>query len=375
MSNGREEYIKAHKLKNTDKTLKFFYDETNNARTVTLKSAKLNIDVNDIFALGGVVIEQNKQIRGWAELRRGLFIQDNAKEVKLKHLAKGEFNKVILSKKIGQLFDFLIDNNYLIHYSVIDLLHWSILDIIESLQGHKSFYYINSCHQEIKSELHYAATKNLPEFLKIFNKYSYPNIADEQVSNFLSDILTYVENVVPEDRNLATTYLKKTLKAAINLDGIELMFLKGNKDSILIDDFIVYFINNVRLFKNSSHYFDQEPQIESYIENYKLLDKHNVNYAFVDSKSEIGIQLSDVVIGIIGKYFSFITKHTFNELIQFKKGFSAEQLTNLNKFKSILLNSNEFSSAFLHHLLTAENIIKSKAFLCDDEVPEFFYKS
>ena len=84
-----------------------------------------------------------------------------------------------------------------------------------------------------------------------------------------------------------------------------------------------------------------------------------------------GVQISDVIAGIVGKHFGFIGEHSLPVLRDKKRNFSQVQLRNLSLLRTIIDRSNEFSEALFHSVAPLETMFKNNAFLHDQIVPVF----
>jgi Protein of unknown function (DUF3800) len=80
---------------------------------------------------------------------------------------------------------------------------------------------------------------------------------------------------------------------------------------VLIDEFSAFYVKRIYLFKNSTH-VQSEKTIENRLNAETFLDGGLPlrNYRFVDSKSEPGVQIADVVAGLLGKCFTFANRGT-----------------------------------------------------------------
>ncbi|HAW93641.1 MAG: hypothetical protein CML22_14215 [Rheinheimera sp.] len=317
-------------LRNWDEKIQLYYDETNNIRRLTLTEVGLNASISP-FVIAGIAIRNGGLPESSEEtLRHLLSIQKSAKEIKYKHLAGSSYEDALGSEKVSVLLSWLLDNNIYIHYSILDILYWSILDIIESLMPGDPLR-IAAFHHELKSELYYFVRQNPSEFLRLLVSYAYPNIERSQVSSFLDEISNFLDDQEVEDRSLATTILKQTISQASRYTGLELQFLHDNEPGELIGDFSVHFLHCTYLFKNASHTFDKETYVEKILANLELRDGANkLNYKFIDSKESLGVQISDVIAGLIGRHFGFISEHTLPVLREKKENFSQVQLHNLS---------------------------------------------
>jgi len=367
--------LRAHMppLRNWDQPIQLYYDETNNVRRLSFSELGLNVPDNKTFVIGGITLKPGVEITEWAQLRKQLNMQSNAPEIKFEHVAKGDFEDILRSRKLASFLQWLLDQNIMIHYSALDTLYWSILDIIESLMPDERID-IDNCHMELKTELHHAVLQNLTGFLALLHGFSYPNVLRNQVRSFLEAVLNFVKTHVPQDRNAATQYLKQTLKYATRLPGLELTFLHDNTSGELIKDFSAHFMQPIYVFKNASHVFDRETYIEKALADVEIREgARRLTYRFADSKSEMGIQLSDVVTGLVGRYFTYLQDHSLKELMQRKAGLTDIQRLNLEKLRLLIDRSDAFSDGLFHKLTPLDTVFKNIAFLHEQETYDFMW--
>jgi hypothetical protein len=114
--------IRAHGIKRADDKFAFFYDETNNIRKLTLTADGTNVPERKNFVLGGVVLEEGQVLPDIASLRTALGMQNNAPEIKFKHVANGDFEAVLASRKMAQFLAWLTERQIAIHYSSINIV-------------------------------------------------------------------------------------------------------------------------------------------------------------------------------------------------------------------------------------------------------------
>ncbi|WP_267400519.1 DUF3800 domain-containing protein [Pseudomonas sp. GM_Psu_2] len=364
--------------KNQDTHFQLFYDETNNFRKFRLDEDGLN-EPNHPFVLGGIALKTGVKIEGWRDLRKALGIQDNAPEVKLKHLAKGEkdcdrYEFTLAQSEVSTLLQWLIDQEMMIHHSALDPLYFSILDIIESLQAEHSFD-INAIHQELKGELHFAVLQDTPKFLGLMHRYGFPNVQREDVRDFLVDVESFVLSHLPSNRNGATFLLKHTLRKAARCRDLELVFLHDNAAGELVEGLGNWFMHPIYTFKNAVHVFDEETEIQKYLKVFEIRDgDRRLDYSFIKSPLEIGVQLSDVIAGIFGRYFRYLNSHSMTELARRRSSFTAIQVENLGRLRTLVERSISFSGGLFFRLMPADTLMKNAAFLHDEEIPPFMWE-
>jgi hypothetical protein len=338
--------------------LRMFYDETNNIRRLKLTDGAVNVPDLRPFVIGGVCHLADTALPNADELRRLLGLQPSTSELKLKHLGKGDFPSLLGSTRLGAYLTMLLDRGLLVHFSVTDPLYWSLVDIVDSILVDKRIG-VSELHTVIKTGLYDAAMKSIDDFLILLNRYSYPDIPHEDVSDFLQALSSLVEHHVPYDHDPGTMLIKRLLRQAARLPNVDLPFLSGNRPGTLIDGFSDFFLSRAYTFSHAQHVFDCEPEVERALDGVRLLDgEHEINYRFADSGGEVGIQLSDVFAGLVGHLFSYSKARTQRELKMEKTAFSVTQRRNLDIIKQLIDGSDEVSDGLFHCVLPISEQIK-----------------
>ncbi|MCF6255951.1 MAG: hypothetical protein L3J98_13895 [Gammaproteobacteria bacterium] len=112
----------------------FYYDETNNIRKFYVREFDFNSAFTENFVLGGLVHEGSAP--DVQPLMDSFKLQRSVKEVKFKHIAKGDFLDCLKSQKLNLFLSFIKSSKLYIHYSIINILYWSIVDIVDSAVAH-----------------------------------------------------------------------------------------------------------------------------------------------------------------------------------------------------------------------------------------------
>lgn len=356
-------------LHGANENLTIYYDETNNIRKLLLKENGFNVTKHDNFVLGGIVLKAEQDIGDINELRDILRIQKTAPEIKFDLVAKGNFERVLDSRKLGQALTWLLNKNIGIHYSNINILNWSILDIIESIIADDEFYYYLPAHRAIKNELYRIVIKDLPTFLGILRRYHYPNIDRSKTREFLYEVEQFIQRYWPGNVFQATTLLDELIRKAQSLP--ELSFLVDETPYQLIGSFEHFFLNRICTFKNSTHIFDEEYEIQKAVEKFRIVDSdREISFSFVDSKAVAGIQLSDIVVGFLGKYFTFIEQTPLKALLRIRGNLTRIQASNLELVSQLITISDRISKSLLHRVTTLDSDWKSDTFLHGRKPPQ-----
>ncbi len=97
------------------------------------------------------------------------------------------------------------------------------------------------------------------------------------------------------------------------------------------------------LFKNSYHVFDHEYSIEEEFNELNILVGNRTfdGYRFEDSKNNRLIQVSDVFVGLTGRYFTFLNDVELERIDDVVNEMTFEQLTNLKLLNSLVDKSHK----------------------------------
>lgn len=362
INEARDLEIEMHNLTGVDEKYQFYYDETNNIRKLWVRDdGDLNIQLHELdkdFVLGGLVCNTGIDLHDeFVKLKEDLHLDKNSTEIKFKHIAKGDFLKCLTSKKLNKVFGWLNENKLNIHYSNINVLYWSIVDIIDSLlQCDTNFNYEGNF--KYKTILYEVIKLCKAEFIQILYKYKYPNISRDQTNNFLYDLITLISNLKGASCCEDVQILKEWINNMMPVD--ELVFCHDNKNNILIDSFTNFYIRPIKMFKYSSHIFDDEVKVFEELKHIELcdIDVPLNNYVCCKSNTDFMIQLSDIVVGIIGKFFEYLNKYELDKFYIDIESLNNTQLLNLRILLNILVQSESFNKAFIHSIVPLTHIIK-----------------
>lgn len=346
-------------IKNIENEYSFYYDESNNFRKLILKEQGLNT-IPSHFSLGGIVKKKDKEVDPKV-LLEGLNIQKSSTEIKSNQIFKGEFPLILKSRNLKTLLKNILDSDYLIHISIIDPFYYSIVDIIDSVLLENSDLII--AQWEIKDFV-YLTLKNEEGLELDLYKLNYPNIKNEDLDKFkflISNLLikSYKNCKNPQARAFYKAFTDKFRQSK------SLEFIQDNKDNVLIESLYHAYSHNTLLYKNSSHIFDIEKQIEPEFSKFKNFGENvqTDNYCFVDSKDLIELQVSDVIAGLFAKYHVFIDSHDGEELKKIKSDLTGDQKECLDLITKLINKSDNESSGLLYKVISIGEQIKNDFFI------------
>ena len=328
----------------------FYYDESNNIRKLWLNTNDFNAPIDSDFVLGGVMYFGDTPSADIAVLKKELRLQKSANEIKFKHISRAKnFLECLNEDKVLRFLQWLDDSDLYIHYSNVNNLYFAIVDIIDSIEepGYIPFVF------QMKNELYKLVHTHYDDFYKLLIKSNYPNIDVKNIAPFYEHILDYIDSdysEIPFDLEV----LRQGLKAARKQS--ELAFLQGNPEKTILDNYSSFYIRPIGVFPFSKHIFDNEYKIEEVFEKYEFYngDSKVENYCFANSKSNPYIQISDCVVGLLGKYYTYINSLNLLQAQHLFKTISEKQLNALRLFAKLIIKSETIIKLLLNSVESIE---------------------
>ncbi|MEA9822442.1 hypothetical protein VDF98_03275 [Xanthomonas campestris pv. raphani] len=350
-----------------DEEYVFFYDETNNVRKFWITDDGLNQKPTN-FVLAGLVHKKSTPITGIEGLISSLHIQKSATEIKFNQLATGSYLGVLNSKRIQTLLGWLNDKEIFIHYSKLNLLYWSLVDIIDSVWDEPGLREYMPYVMHIKGELFNLANADLGKLVPLLKKYRFPNVKRAEIKVFMLELVAHLDSVAKKPLTDISELVLMMIRKASNLE--EPPFIIDNEDDILIEDFHGNFLRSLYIYPTSTHIFDQESEVQQDLANTQVRFKDKfVDYSFVDSQDRIEVQLSDGICGLLGSHFNFLEENTFEELIKIKENLNPRQKTTLYLLQQLIDKSNSQSNGFMHRISPVDSDYKNDFFLHNCPLP------
>ncbi len=365
----RDAHIEMYGLSKADEVYTFYHDETNNIKKLRLDARGLNVAEPAIFVLGGVVHDGAPRPLDIQPLRDAMRIQKSADEIKLKHVAKGELLDLLKSDKLTTFLKWISDSDLVVHYHALDPLYWSLVDIMDSILYRLGERRLIEIHAELKADLATLLRANLPATTSMFFRYNYPDLAPENRKLFLDELLGMLDRsdgLLPEFNAMM---LKSMLQSGRDLPSLD--FIEGFTPHLLIKSFGTFYLTRIAVFKYANHILDMEDSIRDEMEAMKPSSNGipSTNYRFAESKSEPGIQISDIVVGIIGKMHSYFAETPRDEVAETRASLSGTSMKNVELLRDLIDASHEENIAFLNHVSSISDIDKMNLFLRNSGSP------
>ena len=335
-----------------DRPYTFYYDETNNLRKLVLRERGLNVPFPGCFAVGGIVYRGSPPCIDLADLRERLCTQPSATELKLKYVAKGSFLELLDSRKLGTVMQWLSDQGFLVHFLAVDLFYWATTDIVDSLLTGLEQPQLFPAHAFLKDALFSILRTDLDATASLLKTHRYPDIGRERMPAFVAALQAQIDLHPARPRHPGTDMLRSLLNMARDIDSLP--FLEDEVPDQLVERFGDFYLSRLALFTSSQHVFDEEASVEAFLRKAELAEDGRPlsHFGFAESKDEPGIQLSDIVIGVVGKMFDFVAASSAREIVAVLHEMTAQQRTTLAGLALLIDRSIEQCPAFAHYIIS-----------------------
>lgn len=364
----RSMLVKMHGIRGADSKFQFFYDETNNIRRFVLTDDGTNVNEPKNFVLGGVVLREGQVLPDMAPLRKRLGVMDNAPEIKFKHVASGDFEKVLTSRKLADFLSWVTDHQLAIHFSSINIVYWSIVDIIDSILANERFELYCMAQREMKNELYRIVCIDRAGFFGLLKHYGYPDLQAGQAGEFLAQVEAFINLHDSDVSSMPQQMLRELVRKAQRVSGLP--FIQDGDADVLIDGFDSFFTQPILLFNKSNHVFDTETEVEKRLNNAAFRRRADgIDYRFSDSKADPGIQLADVIVGLLGKYQDFVEQHPLRELQARGAAWNEGQKKAFGLLRGLIDRSDDVSNAFIHRVTALDSERKNATFMHGEPAP------
>jgi hypothetical protein len=184
----RDPDIARHGLTRVDEPYTIYYDETNNIRRLHIRTDGLNVREPKCFVIAGIVHRGPVRDLKIDELRQALRVQKTAREIKLDHVAKGNFLDILNARKMETFLKWLLDQGLFVHYSALDPLYWSIVDIIDSILTEYGDSTPFMANRQLKDALYTILRHDQQDTVGLFQRYTYPDIGHGRRRLFVAEL-------------------------------------------------------------------------------------------------------------------------------------------------------------------------------------------
>lgn len=342
-----------------EEEMTFYYDESGNCRKFTLTDTGFNnIDaLKGDFVLAGVAHEGTSFDIDVPSLYTALDYKEGQKELKFKHLYHNsrDFQSFIGSKRVTGFLKWLNRSGLYIHYSALNNLYYSLVDIVDSLwETHpQCLMYMWA----IKGALYDFVIEHQDEVIDIFIRHTYPDVKD--VFTFCNELCSLIW-AYNDDSEYAPDFflelLRQMLKAAGKLG--RLIFVQDNEPFMLIQEYYLFYTERCEIFSKSNHIFDEEPTVQKQIADLELYGNgiQLNNWKFVKSHENIYVQVSDLIAGLLRKLFMFLDANSLTEILAIAMKLNDDQVKNFTLLWMLISKSDNKSPLFIKNANSQKNV-------------------
>ena len=326
----------------------FYYDESNNCRKFWVDDSKqqFNTDHTADFVLAGLVKKEEEKVEAQLEtFRKPLKLQANVEEIKFKNLyAKGDFLQCVKERRLFETLSWIDKSPFYIHYTNVNNLFYTLVEIFDSIVKPDEISEFGYDYFKMKSVFYYMFKGKADASQILMFKYKYPNIQREDVEAFCNDLLFLLgsrRGMKEEEK-----FLAGMLARAAESD--ELVFLHDNDDYVMQENYAEFYTDPIRKYQKSRHIFDVETTVQDIVKKQIAMGENMAdNFKFVKSETDIFVQLSDVVAGILGKLFKYINSTSVNQRRRDVEGLSKLQVENILLIDKLRMEADRENPGFL----------------------------
>lgn len=326
----------------------FYYDESNNCRKFWVDDSKqqFNTDHTADFVLAGLVRKEEEKVEASLEtFRKPLKLQANVEEIKFKNLyAKGDFLQCVKERRLFETLSWIDKSPFYIHYTNVNNLFYTLVEIFDSIVKPDEISEFGYDYFKMKSVFYYMFKGKADALQILMFKYKYPNIQREDVEAFCNDLLFLLGS--RREMKEEEKFLAGMLARAAESD--ELVFLHDNDDYVMQENYAEFYADPIRKYQKSRHIFDEETTVQDIVKKQIAMGENMAdNFKFVKSETNIFVQLSDVVAGILGKLFKYINSTSVNQRRRDVEGLSKLQVENILLIDKLRMEADRENPGFL----------------------------
>lgn len=320
----------------------FYYDESGNCRKFYLGSKGYNSPdaLEGDFVLGGVVHEGKTYKIDVDKLHKAVIYNRTQKEMKFKYLysQSSDFLSFMSSRKAINFLTWLSESGLLIHYTSLNNLYFSLVDIVDSLWDAPNNNEYSLFLWEIKNVLYKFTVDHMDEVTKLLIKHGYPDIKEGPL--FCCDLRALISKHY--SGNKSANILCKMLDNSEKYD--ELPFIQDNETQTLIE-YYPFYLRQCQLFSKSFHIFDNEKIVQDEMSKIQLCEKGEKlnNWKFVDSSKNVFVQISDMVVGLLRKLFMYLDTNSLHDICVASQNLNNKQVKNFSMIRDLIIRSEKKS--------------------------------
>lgn len=347
----------------------FYYDESDNIRKFTIKNGNFNSDIFTQFTLGGILGENEISDTLLSDLFNKLKLQPTIIELKSKYIFNNHSSQTILdkfkSKKLKIILEYLIENNYYLHYKVINVFYFGVVvEIVDFLLKSEYRRIPKKIIDMIKSLVYFVMIDEKEKWLKILIRYKFPNLSNIGMKKILEElektIINYKNSCSLKEIDYILIYIRMHLRFK------KFDFTKNYNEDDIINNFSFVYQHNIFIYDNSYHLFDNEDIIQKIFERSKFNEsKLSLRFNFEDSKKRKVLQVSDVCMATISLLYKFFSQNKIGSLEEYFNNLSKDDYIYKNlKLLSLLIRKTiDYDPCFITQMSNSIELEKYHYFL------------
>lgn len=350
---------KLNGIKPFNEEMTFYYDESGNCRKFYLTDNGFNDPeaIKGDFVLAGIAHNGKSYEIDWVSLHEALEYKEGQKELKFKHLYhnSADFVSFMGSKRATEFLEWLDKSGLYIHYSALNNLFYSLVDIVDSLlETHPMciMYF-----WDIKNALYDFTIEHQDEVIDILIRHTYPDVKDTVSFCYeLCDLISKYNDDSIYNPGFFLELFRQMLKAAGKMG--KLPFIQDNEPNMLIKEYYLFYLERCEIFSKSLHIFDEEKAVEKKLSNIQLYEHGKIlnHYKFVKSHENIFVQISDMIAGFLRRLFIFLDEKSIGEIKSLAEKLNENQINNFNILWRLISRSDEKSPLLIKNANTPKNI-------------------
>lgn len=350
---------KLNGIKPFNEEMTFYYDESGNCRKFYLTDNGFNDPeaIKGDFVLAGIAHNGKSYEIDLVSLHEALEYKEGQKELKFKHLYhnSADFVSFMGSKRATEFLEWLDKSGLYIHYSALNNLFYSLVDIVDSLwETHPIciMYF-----WDIKNALYDFTIEHQDEVIDILIRHTYPDVKDTVSFCYeLCDLISKYNDDSIYNPGFFLELFRQMLKAAGKMG--KLPFIQDNEPNMLIKEYYLFYLERCEIFSKSLHIFDEEKTVEKKLSNIQLYEHGKIlnHYKFVKSHENIFVQISDMIAGLLRRLFIFLDEKSIGEIKSLAEKLNENQINNFNILWRLISRSDEKSPLLIKNANTPKNI-------------------
>ena len=350
---------KLNGIKPFNEEMTFYYDESGNCRKFYLTDNGFNDPeaIKGDFVLAGIAHNGKSYEIDLVSLHEALEYKEGQKELKFKHLYhnSADFVSFMGSKRATEFLEWLDKSGLYIHYSALNNLFYSLVDIVDSLwETHPMciMYF-----WDIKNALYDFTIEHQDEVIDILIRHTYPDVKDTVSFCYeLCDLISKYNDDSIYNPGFFLELFRQMLKAAGKMG--KLPFIQDNEPNMLIKEYYLFYLERCEIFSKSLHIFDEEKAVEKNLSNIQVYEHGKIlnHYKFVKSHENIFVQISDMIAGLLRRLFIFLDEKSIGEIKSLAEKLNENQINNFNILWRLISRSDEKSPLLIKNANTPKNI-------------------